>query len=195
MRWKRRLFESYEKSMNFKYDPEGVKEGLSFKIKEEKKDRTWVLKKVLAPTLCSLAGVGIIFTSAHFIYRSSFNDKNYGAALSSSNGDMATNSMYMPKNDLNKYSFYSFTFSGLKLEFTYAKDDNTLSFACSSQLDADCLVVKDNEVLLEFDKTNNTCRLENKKRHEIKWEYNKEDISENDSFIINNEEPSSSQII
>ena len=35
MRWKRRLFESYEKSMNFKYDPEGAKEGLSFEVKEE----------------------------------------------------------------------------------------------------------------------------------------------------------------
>ena len=57
MRWKRRLFESYEKSMNFKYDSEGAKEGLSFEVKEEKRGKTWILKKVLVPTLCSLAGV------------------------------------------------------------------------------------------------------------------------------------------
>lgn len=75
MRWKRRLFESYEKSMNFKYDPESAKEGLSFEVKEEKRGKTWILKKVLVPTLCSLAGVGIIFTSAHFMLQSVSGEK------------------------------------------------------------------------------------------------------------------------
>ena len=58
MRWKRRLFESYEKSMNFKYDPEGAKEGLSFEVKEEKRGKTWILKKVLVPTFFFFFGVG-----------------------------------------------------------------------------------------------------------------------------------------
>ena len=163
MRWKRRLFESYEKSMNFKYDPEGAKEGLSFEVKEEKRGKTWILKKVLVPTLCSLAGVGIIFTSAHLMLQSASGDKNYGAAISSSDGNVA-NSMYTPKNDMVMPTYYPFTFSGMKLEFTYIKDINKLSFTCSSGLDVDCLTVKDNEVLLEFDKTNNSCLLENKKK-------------------------------
>lgn len=191
MRWKRRLFESYEKSMNFKYDPESAKEGLSFEVKEEKRGKTWILKKVLVPTLCSLAGVGIIFTSAHFMLQSASGEKNYGAAISSSGGNVA-NSMYTPKNDMAMPTYYPFTFSGMKLEFTYIKDINKLSFTCSSGLDVDCLVVKGNEVLLEFDKTNNSCLLENKKKHEIKWKYNKGEISENGSFIIDNEVPSSS---
>lgn len=191
MRWKRRLFESYEKSMNFKYDPEGAKEGLSFEVKEEKRGKTWILKKVLVPTLCSLAGVGIIFTSAHLMLQSASGDKNYGAVISSSDGNVA-NSMYTPKNDMVMPTYYPFTFSGMKLEFTYIKDINKLSFTCSSGLDVDCLTVKDNEVLLEFDKTNNSCLLENKKKHEIKWKYNKGEISENGSFIIDNEVPSSS---
>ena len=40
MRWKRRLFESYEKSMNFKYETEGAKEGLPLEVKEEKRCKT-----------------------------------------------------------------------------------------------------------------------------------------------------------
>lgn len=187
MRWKRKLFESYENSMNFKYDPEGAKEGLSFKVKEEKKSKTWILNKVLVPTLCSLAGIGIIFTSAHFMLQSASGDK---AAIESTNGNMA-GSMYTPKNDMAQSTTFPFDFSGLKLTFNYIKEDNSLSFTHSSTLDVDCLTVKDNGVELEFDK-NNTCRLENKKSHEIKWEYIKGDKEGDGSFIITNETPSSS---
>ena len=192
MRWKRRLFESYEKNMNFKYDPEGAKEGLSFEVKEEKRGKAWILKKVLVPTLCSLAGVGIIFTSAHFMLQSASGDKNYGVANKSTNENVI-GSMYTPKNDSVMPTTFPFEFSGLKLTFNYMKDDNFLSFTYSSTLDVDCLTVKDNGVKLEFDK-NHTCRLENKKRHEIKWEYIKDDTEGNGSFIIANDSFSSPQI-
>lgn len=172
MRWKNKIKASYEKSMNFKYEPLKAKEGLSFAVKEKRPNT--MLKKVLIPTFCSLAGIGIALGTYFSIQ---------GA---SANKDMVQDRSYntFSKFDMTDDYSYAFCVEGETLNFQYHPKTNFLAIEFSDALNADNLTVKDEDEKLDFDSVNCGYVLVTKSSHKITWNYEGDGLSGEGTFNI-----------
>ncbi len=172
MRWKRKISEAYEKSMNFKYDLAKAKEGLTFAVKEKKPNH--MLRKVLVPVLCSVSGVGIILTSYFVI-------QNSGA-----NKDMAQEKSYntLSRFDQNDEYFYGFAVEGNTLCFQYYPKRSFLAVEFASALDVMNLTVKDNGEETKYDSVECGYTLDTKSSHTITWNYVSDTLNGEGSFEI-----------
>ncbi len=172
MRWKNKIKASYEKSMNFKYEPLKAKEGLSFSVKEKRGNV--MLKKVLIPTFCSLAGIGIAI-GTYFTVQSA-----------STNNDMIQEKSYntFSRFDMTEDYSYAFNVEGETLNFQYHPNTNFLAVEFSVALNADNLTVKDEEEALDFDSVNSGYLLVSKSSHKITWSYEGDGLSGEGTFNI-----------
>lgn len=172
MRWKRKISESYEKSMNFKYDLAKAKEGLSFAVKEKKPNH--MLRKVLVPVLCSVSGVGIILTS-YFVIQNANSSK-----------DMAQEKSYntLSRFDQNDEYFYGFAIEGNTLAFQYYPKKSFLAVEFAPALDAANLSVKDNGEETVYDSVECGYTLSLNATHSITWNYASDTLNGEGSFKI-----------
>ncbi len=159
--------------MNFKYEPEKAKEGLSFAVKEKQDNH--MLRKVLVPVLCSVSGLGIALTS-YFVVRSSSQNKDMAQ-------EKSYNTLSKLDGDTNNYT-YSFTVEGKNLDFRYHPNDHLLTVDFSSSLTVDGLTVKDEDEKLDYDSVDLGYRLSAKSTHNISWDYDDGTLKGEGSFLI-----------